>query len=71
MTVDGRSGYWIADWPHSVVVDPPANKPGGMTARLAGNTLLWTVGDVTYRLESALDRDAAIALAETIPPPAG
>lgn len=71
VTVSGRSGYWVADWPHSVVVDPPKNKPGGMTARLAGNTLLWTVGDVTYRLESNLGRDAAIALAETIPLPAG
>lgn len=67
VTVSGRSGYWVADRPHSVVVDPPENKPGGMTARLAGNTLLWTVGDVTYRLESGLDRDAAITLAETIP----
>jgi len=71
VTVGGRSGYWVADWPHHVVVDPPGNKPGGMVARLAGNTLLWTVGGVTYRLESGLDREAAIALAETIPVPAG
>jgi hypothetical protein len=36
------------------------------TARLAGNTLLWTDGFLTYRLESALDRESAIALAETL-----
>ena len=33
------------------------------TARLAANTLLWERDGVTYRLESALDRDAALALA--------
>ena len=36
------------------------------TAPVAGNTLLWTDGHLTYRLESALDRDAAIALAQTM-----
>ena len=37
------------------------------TLRLAGNTLIWTDGPFTYRLESALDRDQAIAVAETVP----
>jgi hypothetical protein len=38
------------------------------SSRLAGNTLIWTDGDVTYRLESALDRDEAIDLASTLRP---
>jgi hypothetical protein len=36
------------------------------TARLAANTLLWTDGFHTYRLETALDLDDAIALAESM-----
>ena len=66
VTVGGRSGYWVADRPHEVVVLGPDGHPAAPTVRLAGNTLLWTAGGVTYRLESGLDRDAAIALAETI-----
>jgi hypothetical protein len=34
--------------------------------RIVGDTLLWARGGVTYRLESGLDRAAAIALAETL-----
>ena len=37
------------------------------TLRLAGNTLIWTHGPFTYRLESALGRDEALALAESVP----
>ena len=37
------------------------------TLRLAGNTLIWTDGPFTYRLESALGRDQAITIAETVP----
>jgi hypothetical protein len=39
------------------------------TLRLAGNTLIWTMGPFTYRLESALDRDAAIAVASSLGTP--
>ena len=34
--------------------------------RLAGNTLLWVRGDTTYRLETALGRDAALRLARSV-----
>ena len=43
-------------------------KPQPDTARLAANTLLWERDGVTYRLESALDRDAALALARQLTP---
>jgi hypothetical protein len=36
------------------------------TARLAANTLLWSDGVQTHRLETALDVEAAIALAESV-----
>ena len=66
--VDGRSGYWISGQPHDVHILTPAGESGPDVVRLAGNTLLWTEGDVTYRLESGLDRDAAIAVAESVGP---
>jgi hypothetical protein len=69
--VGGRAGYWISGRTHTVSVLDPSGRPGPHVVRLAGNTLLWTEGDLTYRLESGLDRDAAVALAESIPPPGG
>ncbi|MEA2290426.1 MAG: hypothetical protein QOD55_2423 [Solirubrobacteraceae bacterium] len=40
------------------VLEPPG--------RLAGNTVLWARDGVTYRLESALGRDAALRLARSV-----
>jgi hypothetical protein len=54
--VDGAFGVFISGAPH--VVTPPN--------RLAGNTLLWVRGETTYRLETALGRDAARRLARTV-----
>jgi hypothetical protein len=34
--------------------------------RWVGDTLLWTDGGTTYRLETALGRDAAIRIAESL-----
>jgi hypothetical protein len=47
---------FLSGEPH--VVTPPN--------RLAGNTLLWVRGDTTYRLETALGRDAALRLARSV-----
>jgi hypothetical protein len=54
--VDGAIGVFISGEPH--VVTPPN--------RLAGNTLLWVRGDTTYRLETALGRDAALRAARSV-----
>ncbi len=53
--VDGATGVFIAG--RHVLVPPQ---------RLAGNTLVWTTGGSTYRLESELGRDAALQLARTV-----
>jgi hypothetical protein len=66
VTVGGRPGYWISGAPHVVGLLDGAGEPMPEPARLAGNTLLWTDGSITYRLESALDRAGAVALAESI-----
>jgi len=54
--VDGGFGVFISGAAH--VVGPPD--------RLAGNTVLWVRGDTTYRLESALGRDAALRVARSV-----
>jgi hypothetical protein len=64
--VNGRPAAWLAGEPH-VFLYPAGSSVEEEELRLAGNTLLWAVGPYTYRLESALDRNQAIALAETIP----
>jgi hypothetical protein len=66
MRVNGRPAVWLAGEPH-VFLYPTGSSVEDEELRLAGNTLIWAVGPYTYRLESALDRDQAIAIAETIP----
>jgi hypothetical protein len=63
--VGAAPGYWIAGAPH-LFVRTPNGGVRDLPARLAGNTLLWEQNGLTLRLESALDRDAAIALARTV-----
>ena len=66
--VGDHAGYWIEGEPHEVVITDRNGDFVHDSSRLAGNTLIWTDGDVTYRLESALDRDEAIDLASTLRP---
>ena len=63
VTVDGAAGYWLGNGVHEFFYLDTQGNPQPDTARLAANTLLWERDGVTYRLESALDRDAALALA--------
>ena|SRR5437762_2525550 len=66
VTVDGVTGYWISGAPHELIFVDEAGQPVFDTRRIVGNTLLWARDGVTYRLESGLDRAAAIALAGTL-----
>ena len=67
VTVDGSPAVWLSGEPHSFLYLAPGGTVAEETLRLAGNTLIWTRGPYTYRLESALSRDAAIAVAESVP----
>ena len=64
--VGGAAGYWISGDPHQFIYVDASGQPVFETRRLVGDTLAWSVGPVTYRLESALGRDESIRLAETI-----
>jgi len=51
-----------------VLIADPEGRIVAEHTRLAGNTLIWTDSDITYRLESDLDRHAAIDLATSVRP---
>jgi hypothetical protein len=64
VTVRGERGYWV-EGPHLVYVQAP----GGALAdepRIAGNTLLWTRGQVTLRLEVDLPLGEALELGRSV-----
>ena len=68
VNVQGAPAAWIAGDPHVFLYLDERGDAQHDTVRLAGNTLLWSRGGTTYRFESALDRDAAVELAEALEP---
>jgi hypothetical protein len=66
VTVNGHSGYWISGAPHFFYYVDPSGKAVDDTHRIVGDTLIWSDGEVTYRLESQLPMAAAIRLAESL-----
>ena len=64
--VKGQPGYWLSGVPHFFFY----SGPGGVVQderRWVGDALLWSNGPITYRIESALGRDATIRIAESLP----
>jgi len=61
-SVNGERASWIPV-PHVLEIETDA---GFVTFSVRGNVLIWEVADVTYRLETSLDRASAIALAESM-----
>jgi hypothetical protein len=66
VVVEGAPGYWISGEPHVLTLADAHGRFFAARARLAANTLLWQRGTVTYRLESALSRDEAIRIAQSL-----
>jgi len=60
--VDGRPAFWI-DTPHELIV---ITDEGAETFQIRANVLIWTDEGVTHRLETTLELEDAIALAETV-----
>jgi hypothetical protein len=63
--VGGTPAYWI-EGEHTVFYLDELGQPVEERSRLAGNTLLWQRGQVTFRLESALSKEEAIRIAESM-----
>ena len=64
VSVNGRRGVWVAG-PHDVIYVGRDGQIRDESARLAGNTLIWQLGNVSLRLEGALSREAALEIALT------
>jgi hypothetical protein len=59
VNVNGARGFYIAG-KHALYL------PDELKPRLAGNTVLWVRDGITYRLETALGRKAALRLARSV-----
>ncbi len=65
VTFGGHAGYWLSGDPHVFFWKGPDGFVDD-TRRWVGDALIWSDGEITFRLESSLGRDAAIRLAETL-----
>jgi RNA polymerase sigma factor (sigma-70 family) len=63
--VNGDRALWIEGAPHLFFRESNGNVRD-VPARLAANTLLWEENGLTLRIEAALPRDAALAIATTM-----
>jgi hypothetical protein len=59
--VDGAPAAWIPV-PHVLELE---TERGFQSFSVRGNVLIWEADDVTYRMETSLDRASAIAVAES------
>lgn len=58
--------FWIEGAPHEIFYVDERGRVLPDTARLAGNTLLWQLGDVTYRIEGARTFEEAARIARSM-----
>jgi hypothetical protein len=63
--VNGQEGYWIKGAHDLAYVDAEGNEIHD-TLRLSGSALVWEQDGLTFRLESALSLNRALAVAESI-----
>lgn len=66
VSVDGGRGVWISGRAHFFFYREASGDIIEDSRRWVGDALLWSDGSRTFRLESSLDRDAAIKLAESL-----
>ena len=66
VSVGRERGLWIEGPRHEFFYQTDLGEPRRDTQRLAGNTLLWTHGTLTLRIEGDLTRAEAIRIAESM-----
>ena len=64
-SIDGGEAIFIEGSPHILVRDPDGTSHT-LAPRLAGTTLLWDSGDVSYRLEAEIGQDRAVAILQSL-----
>jgi hypothetical protein len=66
LEVSGRFGIWLEGGRHVLTWQFGVGQPREIQTRLAGNVLIWVVGDRTFRLEGALAKGQMLKLARDI-----
>jgi hypothetical protein len=66
VTVGNSQGWWISGTSHFFYYIDGQGRSQSDDHRVVGDVLLWTTGDVTYRVETALGLAGAIRLAESL-----
>jgi hypothetical protein len=61
----GNAAYWLSGQPHQFFYRDSTGNIQPDTLRLAGNTLLWDDGGITYRLEAQVTREEAVRIASS------
>jgi hypothetical protein len=64
--VGGHDGFWVTGAPHYFFYVRDGQQVFDENRRWVGDALLWSDGTTTFRIESALGKDATIAIAESI-----
>jgi hypothetical protein len=64
--VNGAPGAFLSGRPHEVILVSSRGYPVAETARLARDVLVWSQGEVAYRLEGDFTRDEALHLARSL-----
>jgi hypothetical protein len=64
--VNGQPAYWVEGLHLLYFYDADGRVDAQLTRLVEGNTLIWTVDDVTYRLETVLTLEEAIRMAESM-----
>jgi len=64
--VGDSPGYWVAGELHLFFYTDHRGRVVEETRRFVGDTLIWTVGDITYRLETATGLDRALEIATSL-----
>jgi hypothetical protein len=64
--VNGHKAVWIAGSHNLTLLPDPSRGCCEPLSRTAGNVLLWEQDGLTFRLESSLSREEAIAIAESV-----
>jgi hypothetical protein len=66
VVVNGFNAYWVTGQPHFFFYTGRTGEFVEDDSRWVGDALLWSDGTYTYRLESALGREASIRIAESM-----
>ena len=65
--MNGDRGWWVTGAPHEILIERPGGDIDSFSAAIAGDTLVFARDGTLYRLESALGKDATLAIARSMP----